>query len=330
MKKLIKLMILVCCIISTNNIVYAETEKVIYSDITAYINGLPIPSYNFYGGTVVIVKDLEKYGFDLNYVEEERCLYIDYNENKEVTADYDPQKYNKKIGSVAFSVYPTDIYAKINGYSTYGTSYVTNGQLIININWLDNCDCSYVTWYNEERKICFDYVPCWEITPNIDYQKEKTENISSFVVELTKEEQNEIDENGKEKQIFNVSGKNEQYLSLFRIIWCEKTNVRDFTKNWFENGKITIDFSIDEEYLIQTEQLMQLLNSILTINSEGDVIVKNIAAANKHIKVFINGESIPISAVELQPDFDNYTYYIELDTAIKTLEQIQSIKIECK
>ena len=76
MKRLLKFIVLFYCMILMENTVYAETEKVIYSDITAYINGLPIPSYNFYGATVVIAKDLENYGFDLNYVDEERCLYI--------------------------------------------------------------------------------------------------------------------------------------------------------------------------------------------------------------------------------------------------------------
>ncbi len=332
MKKLVRFLILLCCIVVTSHISYAETKKVIYSDITAYINGLPIPSYNFYGGTVVIAEELEKYGFELNYVNEERCLYIDYNPSKEITADYDPQKDNKKIGSVAFTVQATDIYTRVNGFNTtYGaTSYSIDGQLIININELNRCKSSYVTWYQEERKICFDYVPYWEIIPDIDYQKEKTENISNFIVELTKREQKELDENGKEQQYFNLKGENEQYLSGFRMIWCGKTPVRDLSRNWFENGKITIDFSIREDDIFHTEPLMQLLNSILTINSEGNIVTENIAAANEHIKVSINEESVPISAIELRPNSNGYTYYIELDKEIKNLDEMQTIKIECK
>ena len=101
-------------------------------------------------------------------------------------------------------------------------------------------------------------------------------------------------------------------------------------KSWFENGKITIDFSIREEDAVKAEQLTQLLNSILTINSEGNVVAENLNAVNEHIKVFINEESIPITAMELKPDFSCYTYYIELDKEIKNVEEIQTIKIECK
>ena len=329
MKRLLKFIVFFYCMIWMGNTAYAETEKVIYSDITAYINGLPIPSYNFYGTMVVIAKELENYGFDLNYVDEERCLYIEYNPEKEVTANYDPQKENKKFGSVAFPVQATDIYARIDGISTRGTSYSVNGELLISMNELKEQHSCYVTWYEKERKICFDYVPYWEINPEIDYEKEK-KTISSFVIEFTKTEQKETNEFGKEQSKFHVNGKNEQYLSSFRIIWCEKTPVRDFNKNWFENGKITIDFCIREDTILKAKQLIQLLNSILTINSEGNVVSENIAAANKHIKVSINRESVSVSAVELRPDFDGYTYYIELDKEIKNLEEIQSITIECK
>ena len=145
-----------------------------------------------------------------------------------------------------------------------------------------------------------------------------------------KTEQKELNENEKEPPKFYTTGTNEQYLSLFRMTWREKTNIRDFPKSWFENGKITIDFSIREEDAVKAEQLTQLLNSILTINSEGNVVAENLNAVNEHIKVFINGESIPITTMELKPDFSYYTYYIELDKEIKSVEEIQTIKIECK
>ncbi|NDO47107.1 hypothetical protein [Clostridium sp. MD294] len=322
MKRFLKLLVLLYCILIMGNHVYAETEKVIYSDITAYINGFPIPSYNFYGETVVIAKDLENYGFDLNYVDEERCLYIEYNPDKKVTANYNPQKENKKIGSVAFTAQATDIYTRVNGFNiTYGTSYSINGQLLVNIDGLEHCHSSYITWNGEKRTISFDYMPYWEIKPHIAYEKVKTEEISDFFLELTRP--------GKEDW-FNVKGKNDQYLSSFRVIWCEKTPVRDFTKSWFENAKITIDFSIDDHDIAKTEQLMQLLNAILTINSEGNAVIENIAAANEHIKVFINGERIAISAIELRPNFGGYTYYIELEKEVKNLDEIQSVTIECK
>ena len=331
MKRLLKFIVLFYCMILMGNTVYAETKTVIYSDITAYINGLPIPSYNLDDRTVVIAKELENYGFDLNYVDEERCLYIEYNPEKEVTANYDPKKENKKIGSVAFTAQATDIYIRVNDFNiTYDTSYSIDGQILVPIDGLEHCHSGYISWNWEKRTLSFDYIHYWKIIPKIDYEKEKNKAISSFAIEFTKTEQKETNEFGKEQPKFQVNGKNEQYLSFFRIIWCEKTPVRDFKKNWFENGKITIDFCIREDTILKAEQLIQLLNSVLTINSEGNVVPENIAAANKHIKVSINGESIPVSAIELRPDFDGYTYYIELDKEIKNLEEIQSITIECK
>ncbi len=331
MKKILKLIIILFCVTITGNVIFAAamTKKVIYSDITAYINGLPIPSYNLDDRTVVIAEDLEKYGFDLHYVDKERCLYIDYNPNKEVTAT--PEKENKNVGSVAFIAQATDIYTRVNEFNvTYDTSYSINGQILVSVDNLEHCHSSYITWNWEKRSISFDYVPYWEICPSIDYEKQKTENISHFIIECMKTEQKELNENEKEPPKFYTTGTNEQYLSLFRMTWREKTNIRDFPKSWFENGKITIDFSIREEDAVKAEQLTQLLNAILTINSEGNVVAENLNAVNEHIKVFINGESIPITTMELKPDFSYYTYYIELDKEIKSVEEIQTIKIECK
>ncbi|NDO45408.1 hypothetical protein [Clostridium sp. MD294] len=332
MKKLLKFVLFLCCIIMINTISYAKTAKVIYSDITAYINGLPIPSYNLNDNTVVIAKDLEQYGFDLNYVDEERCLYIDYNPNKEVTADYKIEKENKKIGSVAFTAQATDIFIKVKGFNiSYDTSYSIDGQILVSIDGIDGLEHSYgeyITWDWEKRTISFDYVKNWEILPRIDYAQEKSKNISSFMIELNKIKQNELYECENEKQEFYAKGENEQYLSSFKIAWREKMTVKDLTKSRFGNGKITINFCIYKT--LETEQLIKLLNSILTINVEEDVATKNIITANEHIKVFINGKSVPISAIELEQSFNDYVYYIELDKEIKNLEEIQSIKIECK
>lgn len=326
MKKMICILILFCCFLLGEGIVCAAPimEKAIYSDITAYINDIPIPSYNVDNRTMIIAEDLVNYGFDVKYVEKERCLYIDYNENKEVTAN-DIQEQKKNIGDTAFDVYPTDIFIKVNGITTgyqYGASYNIGGKMLASIEELDRFKNSYIIWNEEQRKIYFYTVPHWRIVADIDYdyKKEKTENISDFKLQLTRNEQ------GK----FDVTGENEQYLIHFKMDWFGNTKVRDFEKSWFENAKVTFDFCIDECDMTKTEKLTQLLNNILTINSEGNEVKQNIAAANEHIKVFINGEKITVSAVELEPDFERTIYHFELDEVIKNVEEIQTVTIECK
>ena len=101
MKKLKNCIILLFCMMISSSIVFAKTGdivgKAVNTDIVAYINGLPIPSYNINGYTGIVVEDLEKYGFDIWYSDSERVLRVEYDiaSPNEITADYIPQKAHR-------------------------------------------------------------------------------------------------------------------------------------------------------------------------------------------------------------------------------------------
>lgn len=92
-----------------------KTLKIENTDITAYINGIVISSYNINGYISIAAEDLEKYGFNIDYSEWLRQLVVKYNETKEITADYVPQKTSKTIGSFFANIYQTDIITRFEG-----------------------------------------------------------------------------------------------------------------------------------------------------------------------------------------------------------------------
>ncbi len=55
---------------------FAQSYDAVYSDIVAWINHFPIPSYTVDGKTAVIAEDLPKYGFDVTWDETSRILGI--------------------------------------------------------------------------------------------------------------------------------------------------------------------------------------------------------------------------------------------------------------
>lgn len=101
---------IVIAFLIVGNCIYgiADTESVIIgslctSDIVAYIDGQPIPSYNFDGQTILIVNDLNRYGFDVSSDKQNENYYIKYNKNKrilpiELKQEASPK--SKKVGNI--------------------------------------------------------------------------------------------------------------------------------------------------------------------------------------------------------------------------------------
>ena len=328
MRKWICTIILFCYFITAMTVqtICADAEsnaigKAVYSDIDAYINNHLIPSYNINDCTAIIAEDLENYGFDVHYDEQQRCLSITYNDQKEVTANNTKEKH--VIGSSAFSLYKSDIAVKINGkiinyYNRMDgeAAYNIGGKTMIFID--DLYEYGNVIWNEYERKIGFYYVPIWSIYPPITESKEQTENISSFHMELKKDKLGEI----------YAEGENIECLHFFNMNWLGNPKIEQYS--WFRNGKVNFEFHILEKDFIKTKSLMQTLYNIITIDSEGNAIPNRISKANEHITIMINGEKFAISAVEFRPDYHSISYYFEIDKVIKSINDIQNITIECK
>ncbi|USF29057.1 hypothetical protein [Clostridium sp. MD294] len=306
-KKHILLLFIFCsAFISFHTISYATTkvvEKAVYTDIVAYVNGKAIPSYNINGYTGIVAEDLEKYGFDVDYSEWLRQLVIEYNETKKITADYVPQKTNKTIGTFFKNIYQTDIITCFEGQKV--PSYNIGGKTIILMDYLEYF--GDVVWYPEERKICFDYVPDWRIDIKTEYDQNRTEVISSFTIELIK---NKLGE-------FEISGENYQYLSNISMYGSK-------------DGKTYLDLAIYQNVMEYTSELMALLNKMYTINIDNHVIAQNADFAKEHMQIYVDDEKMNIIDVQEGMGNGHQDYYFVMDNKIRSLDNVQTIKIICK
>ena len=100
---------------------------VVYTDITAYINGQPIPISNIDGYAHIVAEDLQRYGFDVVWNGKERVLKVERNQTKathplpaeKIPAGKKPGDIRAKYVLSAIKVYlsgePVDSYS-INGY----------------------------------------------------------------------------------------------------------------------------------------------------------------------------------------------------------------------
>jgi len=122
---------------------------VLYSDITAYINGQAIPTSVIKGKTLVVVEDLRNYGFDVTWNGNNRTLKVELNKNKRfeplsVTKDapYKPGTFKEKY------VY-TDIRTYLSGQLV--ESYAISGRTLIDFDLLKQY--GKMNWNSKTREI---------------------------------------------------------------------------------------------------------------------------------------------------------------------------------
>lgn len=98
----------------------------IYStDIVAYIDDMPIRSYNIGGRTVIAVEDLRDYGFDVEWNETCRILDAEVKQRPDTPPE---ARIEKQVpGNVVGNIYYTDIEVYINGVDYYYESYNIGG-----------------------------------------------------------------------------------------------------------------------------------------------------------------------------------------------------------
>jgi len=112
-----KLSLLVLCVFVLSCApVQAKTGDVVghvySSDIVAYIDDMPIPSYNIGGTTCVSENDLAKYGFELYWNADERVLLIGCGEKPTTAPAVTIEK--ETPGKIVGDIYETDIMTYIH------------------------------------------------------------------------------------------------------------------------------------------------------------------------------------------------------------------------
>ncbi len=106
MKKIICLVLCLCTLCTGAQ---AQCIGAVYAtDILAYIDYMLVPSYNIGGNTVVKVRDLENYGFMVNWDEASKTVnfYRDFSKPVEPLV---PAVETRPVGTKVYDVYATDI-----------------------------------------------------------------------------------------------------------------------------------------------------------------------------------------------------------------------------
>ena len=285
----------------------------VHTDIEAYINGKIINSYNINGWTGIVAEDLKSFGFDVHWDAGARTLnvgnyYIPTPENWEVNwqGDGEVKVYNlpcvkMPVGSFAGHIYETDIKTYVAGDEV--TAFNIGGRTIIFIDELIRF--GNVTWYENERKICYDYVEPWSIDLyEVNYEADTTKEISSFSLEMTK------GENGE----YLTTGENLDYLTYPRLSYNKKDGMY-------------FGFSIYQRVLFQTEKIYNLLWNVSTVRYDGEILLENANLANEYMEILINGEPVTITKVTQGKGSGHTDFYFWLDCDVKK-ENINSVSIK--
>ncbi|MCL1793885.1 MAG: hypothetical protein FWG34_08445, partial [Oscillospiraceae bacterium] len=127
-----------------------QIGDVVYTSITAYIDGQPIPISNINGYAQIIVEDLAGYGFDMAWNAAEKTLRVERNRGKATKP--------LPIESIPPGKKPGDLKAKyvVSAIKVYLSgelveSYSINGYMFIDFNLLGKY--GKVTWDNSARRL---------------------------------------------------------------------------------------------------------------------------------------------------------------------------------
>lgn len=166
MKKIIHI-----CMIITLFIMPQKTDAKIgdiaghtlFTDITAYINNYPIPSYNLNNNTVVLANELKGYGFSVAWDETHRRVSISRSNANKIKPIRNVYKNSLKLGRPAKTILQTDIKTFINGNLV--KSFNIDGCTAIYLD--DLASFGHISWDNSVRAISLSIpgLPSTEFRP---------------------------------------------------------------------------------------------------------------------------------------------------------------------
>lgn len=142
LKRLISIALTLVVILSGFTITISAALKIgdplgdiVYSDITAYINGQAIPTSIKNGMTMVVVEDLANYGFDVAWNGKDRILKVEPNTSKKITP-LKTEKNTKPVGTFKCKYVYTDIKTYLSGKLV--ESFAISGVTLIDFELLAN------------------------------------------------------------------------------------------------------------------------------------------------------------------------------------------------
>lgn len=297
-----------------NRTAYAQPAvcgEALYSDIRAYINGLPVQSYNIGGWTGVVAEDLRAYGFEVLWDGDSRSLYVADANRLPVTAGGVPEAAAMPAGSHAAYVYATDIKTYVAGWEC--PAYNIGGQTVILIDSLQYY--GDVVWDAEKREISYTYRAPWSIRfeqqthaehPNA-YDPTFADGITGFRGTFTKNA-----DGG-----FDVDGENLGHLSQLCL---------DFTPRY---GGLRFSFSLTATHLLNDPVLSSLCWDMSTVRYDGERLQDNADAANAHMKIYINGNAVPIKEVTQGKGNNHEDFYFVLDADFEQ-DEVTRLEVVCQ
>lgn len=128
-----------------------KVGKIYSTNIMAYVDGVPIHSYNLGGKTGIVCEELKDYGFEVKWNGELRVLFVTTMDERPKAKDDLPPSGNVKVGKAIGNIYSTDIVTFMNGKRI--PSYNIGGRTII---LLEDLNLSYgftARWNGEKRTI---------------------------------------------------------------------------------------------------------------------------------------------------------------------------------
>lgn len=126
-------------------------NKVLSTDIKAFVNGYQIPSMNIDGNTVIVAEDLRNYGFDVIWNPGDRSLRITENLSKKIKPITIENATNEEIGEILGDVLCTDIRTYIGSREVQ--SFNIGGYTTILIRELE--EWGSIKWDEEKREVRF-------------------------------------------------------------------------------------------------------------------------------------------------------------------------------
>lgn len=122
---------------------------VLYSDITAYINGYAIPTSSTHGKTMVVVEDLARYGFNVVWNDSDRALKVELSKNKESKPLNVVKNTVNKPGTFKCNYLYTDIKTYLSGEVV--ESYSIDGVTLIDFELL--AKYGKLSWNGQTREL---------------------------------------------------------------------------------------------------------------------------------------------------------------------------------
>ena len=279
------------------------------TDIRAYIDEIPIRSYNIGGKTGIVAEDLRDYGFEVIWYPDLRELIVAQSDSTATGSGHVFKETTEPVGSHAAYVYETDIVTYVGGRKV--EAFNIGGETVI---YVDDMEAfGDVKWDEASREVHFTTKTPWEIdlSDGIIYAEHQQQYpyidpIDGFSAEFIK------NENGR----WDVTETNLGHLSWIRL---------SFDKRY---GGLQLGFSLVAYHMMADDDFSALCTEMCTIGYDGSRWKDGAELAREHTKIYINDELMYITDVRMGKGNNHQDYYFILDKDIQ-MDDVNKITVEC-